>query len=88
MNKDIVGVNVFGSTINNKEDISIKYKDKKYIETTIVIRNEISNEFAEKLEKDILLINSLAENVNKDVEEIILDSFESDIVSINTRFKI
>lgn len=88
MNKDIVGINVFGSTINNKEDISIKYKDKKYIETTIVIRNEISNEFAEKLEKDILLINSLAENVNKDVEEIILDSFESDIVSINTRFKI
>lgn len=88
MNKDIVGINVFGSTINNKEDISIKYKDKKYIETTIVIRNEISNEFAEKLEKDILSINPLAENVNKDVEEIILNSFESDIVSINTRFKI
>lgn len=88
MDKDIVGVNVFGSTKSNKEDIAVKYKGKKYIETTIVIRNEISSEFAEKLEDDILLINPLAKKINDDVEEIISDSFNSDIVSINTRFRI
>lgn len=62
------------------------YRDEKhpYIETVITIRSpfERGDELHQKLSSRIALITPIMEELNKEVEEKIQDTFEADVVSI------
>ena len=88
MNKAEVGINMFGSSINNTTQMEHKYIDKNYLETTIIIRSEMSNDLHELVAENPINLRELTDTANKIIEEIVLENFKADIVFINSKAKI
>jgi hypothetical protein len=79
---------MLSSTTTNKSVIEM-YKGKAYIETVITLRSPLdkNDDFYKELSTFMIKIEPTMKGLNSAVEDIIMETFDSDIVSIYSGVK-